>query len=175
VRVTVSAPSGSDVELQAYSRPSSTFAQVRKGTIATGQTSTSFDVTPGTNTRLFAQCVRQTRSASAARVINVRTAMSLSVVRKGKRNYTFQGRILPRRAGQLVTLYRVDNGRRIVAKQLRTDSSGTYRFNRVFTGSGTFGFLARTGQTLTNAAGESNTPAQSVVSGAGKVTKVRIF
>ncbi|MCW2777979.1 MAG: hypothetical protein JWN17_1704, partial [Frankiales bacterium] len=36
------------------------------------------------------------------------------------------------------------------------DSTGTYRIPRTFTGSGTFGFLTRTGQTLTNAAGVSN-------------------
>ena len=78
------------------------------------------------------------------------------MVRNGRRDYTFQGRILPRRSGQLITLYRVEpDGRRIITAQLRTDATGTYRLRRLFTGSGRFGFLTRTGTTLTNAAGES--------------------
>ncbi len=90
-------------------------------------------------------------------MINVKTALSLTVVRNGSRDYTFQGRILPRRAGQLITLYRETNsGQEVLTSQLKTDSTGTYRIRRVFTGSGVFGFLTRTGQTLTNATGESN-------------------
>jgi hypothetical protein len=90
-------------------------------------------------------------------VQNVATALSLTVVRNAMRDYTFQGRILPRRAGQLITLYRVDtNGREILTAQVKTDSTGTWRIRRVFTGSGRFGFIARTGQNLTNVAGSSN-------------------
>ena len=83
-------------------------------------------------------------------------AAYVPAVRNGSLDYTFQGRILPRRAGQLITLYRVDKGREIITKQIKTDSTGTYRIRRVFVGQGTFGFLTRTGQTLTNAAGVSN-------------------
>lgn len=175
VRVTVFAPSNSVVELQAYSRPSTQFRQARRGAVPDGASSISFDVTPGTNTRLFAQCVGQTKSASAQKVISVRTALSLSVVRNGRRDYTFQGRLLPRRANQTVTLFRVEsNGRRIITKQLRSDSSGTYRFRRVFTGSGTFGFLSRTGQNLTNNFGESDTRSTDVTRGNGQAKRVKI-
>lgn len=172
-RVTISAPAGADVELQAYSRPSTTYRQVRRGTVPpSGQL--AFDVRPGTNTRLFANCVSQTRSVSAQRVLNVRTALSLTVVRNGRRDYTFQGRLLPRRADQLITLYRVRNdGTRIITRQIRSDATGTYRIRRVFTGSGRFGFLTRTGQTLTNASGESNTRDQN--SGRGTARPTEIF
>ena len=90
-------------------------------------------------------------------MLSVRTALSLTVVRQARRTYVFQGRVLPRLAGQLVTLYRVDaRGREVITLQIRTDGTGTYRARRVFTGAGRFGFLSRTGQGLTNAAGVSN-------------------
>ncbi|MCW2667190.1 MAG: hypothetical protein JWN57_2152 [Frankiales bacterium] len=154
--VTVTGTPGTTIELQAYSRPNTTYSVVRRGTILENGTLV-FRVTPGTNTRLFAAVTGQTGNESPSAVINVRTALSLTVVRNGSRDYTFQGRILPRRAGQLITLYRVlDDGREIITSQINTDNTGTYRIRRVFTGSGTFGFLTRTGQTLTNAAGVSN-------------------
>jgi hypothetical protein len=88
----------------------------------------------------------------------VHTTLSLSAVRNsGVRNYTFQGRNLPRRSGQLITLYRIDNsGNEIRTSNLTTDSSGIYRVARHFTGTGTFTFIVRTSQTLNNAAGASN-------------------
>jgi len=153
--VTVTGTPGSIIELQAYSRPNTTYGVVRRGTIGENGT-IIFRVLPGTNTRLFAAVTGQTGNESPSVVINVRTALSLTVVRNGSLDYTFQGRILPRRAGQLITLYRVDNGREIITSQIKTDNTGTYFIRRVFVGQGTFGFLTRTGQTLTNAAGVSN-------------------
>ena len=47
-------------------------------------------------------------------------------------------------------------GREIITSQIKTDGTGTYRIRRIFVGQGIFGFLTRTGQTLTNAAGVSN-------------------
>ncbi|MCW2779110.1 MAG: hypothetical protein JWN17_2835 [Frankiales bacterium] len=153
--VTVTGTPGTVVELVAYSRPNTDFAVVRPGTALDENGRVVFRITPGTNTRLFARVVGTTVTTQQF-VVNVRTALSLTVVRNGVRKYTFQGRILPRRAGQLITLYRVASGREIIATQIKTDSTGTYRIPRTFTGSGTFGFLTRTGQTLTNAAGVSN-------------------
>ena len=117
--MTVTAPEGTDVELRAYSRPSTTFRQVRSSTVgASGRV--AFDVTPGTNTRILAACTGQSGTDSRVRVISVRTALSLTVVRNGRRDYTFQGRILPRRSGQQITLYRVtSDGRRIITDQIR--------------------------------------------------------
>lgn len=156
VKTTVTGSPGTSIELQAYSRPNTMYGQVRQGNIGPDGTIV-FRVTPGTNTRLFARIIGGgTDTDSPSTVINVQTALSLTVVRNGRRDYTFKGRILPRRAGQLITLYRIDKGRRIITKQLKTDSTGTYLFRRVFTGSGRFGFLTHTGQTLTNAANDSN-------------------
>ncbi len=175
VGVTVTAPAGSAVQLQAYSRPVTKYSVARSSIVPSSGTVT-YQVTPGTNTRLFATCVGQTASESPSQVINVRTALSLTVVRNGKRDYTFQGRILPRRAGQLITLYRItSDGTRVLTSQIKTDSTGTYRIPRKFTGSGTFGFLTRTGQNLTNQAGESNTDRANVEDGTGKPRPTAIF
>jgi len=163
------------VILRCYSRPSTQYFDARR--VPLGENGeVEFRLSPGTNTRCFlkyADTADNDARNSQSVVQNVATALSLSVVRNGTRNYTFQGRILPRRAGQLITLYRVQsNGSRILTSQLRTDATGTYRINRRFTGSGTFGFLTRTGQTLTNAAGESNTRDQNTGRGNARPTAI---
>jgi hypothetical protein len=89
----------------------------------------------------------------------VHTTLSLSAVRNATpaRSYTFQGRNLPRLAGQLITLYRIDAaGREIRTATTMTDASGIWRIARTFTGAGTYRFLVRTTQTLNNAPGVSS-------------------
>ena len=187
VRVTVTgAAPGALIDLQAYSRPSD---RLPVGPDLGGQLDgrdrlrrdPRHQHPPVRAVREQAGGTGQQTSVSDSKVINVRTALSLSVVRNGTRNYTFQGRILPRRAGQLVTLYRVEkDGTRVITSQLKTDATGTYRFTRQFTGSGTFGFLSRTGQTLTNAAGESTSAAGQrsaayLASGRGTARPTAIF
>ncbi|GAC1611881.1 MAG: hypothetical protein NVS3B26_29160 [Mycobacteriales bacterium] len=144
--------------LRCYSRPNTTYFDARSVPTATG--SVEFRILPGTNTRCFVKYAgRADNDAlnSTSIVVNVHTTLSLSTVRNGTRNYTFQGRNLPRLAGQLITLYRVDhNGIEVRTSNLTTDSSGIYRVTRQFTGTGTFKFLVRTSQTLNNAAGHSN-------------------
>jgi len=147
------------VELRCYSRPSTTYFTARTATLSSAGSS-DFRLNPGTNTRCFVRYAGATDNDarnSGSVVQNVSTAMSLTAIRNGRRDYTFQGRILPRRAGQLITLYRVESsGREVLTEQIRTDNTGTWRIRRVFTGSGRFGFVARTGQNLTNVAGRSN-------------------
>jgi hypothetical protein len=65
-----------------------------------------FRVTPGTNPRLFARVTNSPESQRPSVVINIRTALSLTGVGSGSLDGTYQGRILPRRAGQLITLCR---------------------------------------------------------------------
>ena len=100
-----------------------------------------------------------TDAARFSVVLNVRTQLSLNVVRNGKQFYTFSGRALPARTGGLiVSLYRVTNdGRQILTSQTRASAAtGQYVINRRFTGTGRFGFVVRTGQDLQNAPGASN-------------------
>jgi hypothetical protein len=150
------------VQLFCYSRPSTQYRQVRPSTLGQALTvgsagSLDFTVLPGTNTRCKAQYKNDTASGSNSVVINVHTSLSLSAYRDGVRRYHFQGRNLPRLAGQLITLYRLDrSGREIAAASTRTNTSGIWRIDRRFTGSGAFRFVARTSRTLTNAAGKSN-------------------
>jgi hypothetical protein len=112
-------------------------------------------------------------------VINVHTSLSLSAYRDGVRKYHFQGTNLPRRPGQLITLYRyatgpnfdrycvpppesdvhaqANNGCVAIRTAIAyTNASNVWRINRTFTGSGQFYFVVRTTQTLNNARGHSN-------------------
>jgi hypothetical protein len=154
---------GQAIELRCYSRPSTVYRTVRTATIDASGDPVSFEIRPGQNTRCFVQyAVNPTADASTSIVISVHTTLSLSAVRTGVRTYRFQGRNLPRLAGQLITLYRIDgNGHEIRTANTKTDSSGTYFIpaagtpGRTFTGTGTFLFVARTSATLNNAAGQS--------------------
>lgn len=148
---------GQTYQLRCYTRPSTTYFTARQGAISANG-SVTFTLSLGRNTRCFLRYATGTAQDSPSVVINVRTVLSLSTVRTAFRTYLFQGRNLPRVAGQLITLYRVDNaGNEIRTSNLTTDSSGTYKVSRKFTGAGTFKFKVRTSQTLNNAAGVSNT------------------
>ena len=144
------------LELMCYSRPSTTYFAARSATVSAGSTTLEFRILPGTNTRCYVRPEGNESLASNSVVINVHTTLSLSAVRTGVRQYIFQGRNLPRRSGQLITLYRIANGQEIRTSNLTTDASGIYRVTRTFTGTGTFQFRVRTSQTLTNAPGASN-------------------
>jgi hypothetical protein len=146
-------------QLQCYTRPSTTYVTARSGAFNAAGDPVTFTLALGRNTRCFIQyAATPGQGFSPSVVVNVRTVLSLSTVRNGVRSYTFQGRNLPRVAGQLITLYRVDAaGNEIRTANLVTDSSGIYRVARRFTGTGTFQFKVRTSQTNDNAAGVSNT------------------
>jgi uncharacterized repeat protein (TIGR01451 family) len=157
-----------NVTLRCYSRtpqnsqPGSAqppYFDARKGVTSSGGDA-SFKLSPGTNTRCFVRysdVADSDNTASNTIVQKVASALSLSAYRDGVRKYHFQGTILPHRSGQLITLYRLDGtGREIRTATTVTDASGIWRINRTFSGSGQFTFRARTGQTLTNVAGVSN-------------------
>jgi hypothetical protein len=148
--------------------------------VAISNGTVEFTVFPGRNTRCYVQYLNDPSTGSNSAVINVHTALSLSAYRDGVRQYHFQGTNLPRRAGQLITLYRFarkdNNGFCDPAAEpgdfngastdpncigirtatATTNSSNVWRIDRTFTGSGQFVFVARTSQTLENAAGISN-------------------
>jgi hypothetical protein len=142
----------------------------------------SWTVTPGGNTRLYAHYPSGASTASTdspTAVITVHTSLSLSSYRDGVRKYHFQGTNLPRRAGQLITLYRYAKGPKqdqycvptaesdtftkddagctaIRTATAFTNSSNTWRIDRTFSGSGRFYFVVRTSQTNDNGRGHSN-------------------
>ncbi len=92
-------------------------------------------------------------------MLTVRSTLSLDVRRTGAaRTYRFFGNSLPQRADGLpVSLYRVTpDGREVLTARTRTDPrTGLWTITRTFTGKGRFGFLVRTPQDLSNAAGAS--------------------
>lgn len=152
---TVRAAAGTVVDLLAYTRPSTTYRLVRTGTVTSDGT-VRFTLRPPANTRLYA--ARRGCGRSSDVVLNVATALTLAVERLGPRQYLFSGDSLPARPGGLVvSLYRVDvDGREVLTGQVRADEQdGTWSLLRTFTGSGRFGFVARTGQDLQNAPGRS--------------------
>jgi hypothetical protein len=158
-RLTATGAKSEAYQLQCYTRPSTTYFTARSGSFDAAGSPVTFTLSLGRNTRCFIQyATTSTQGASPSVVINVHTVLSLSTVRTGVRTYIFQGRNLPRVAGQLITLYRVtSSGTEIRTSNLTTDSTGIYRVTRTFTGTGTFQFKVRTSQTLNNAAGVSNT------------------
>jgi hypothetical protein len=143
--------------LRCYTRPSTTYFTARQGAFDAAGHPVTFTLALGRNTRCFLQyAANSTQGASASQVINVRTVLSISARRVGLRTFVFEGRNLPRLAGQLITLYRLDAaGNEIRTSNLQTDSSGIYRVTRRFLSAGTFRFRVRTSQNLTNAAGAS--------------------
>jgi hypothetical protein len=154
--MTVHAPANTVVDLLAYSRPSTTFRVVRTGTTdATGVV--TFAVSPLTNTRLYVQ--PRGLAATPQVVVSVRTGLSLSASRTGVRTYAFSGRSIPARAGGLViSLYRVTATGAVLTAQTRADArTGNWSLTRAFSGTGTFGFVVRTGSDVQNVAGTSNT------------------
>jgi hypothetical protein len=154
-RVTVTGTRGSTVDLFAYTRPSTTYAVVRTGVVGSNGT-VSWDIRPPRNTRLYAQ---QRGCAPGNQVVlGVRTTLSLAAVRNGTRSYTFSGDSLPARPGGLiVSLYRINaDGSQVLTAQARASATtGEWSLTRQFSGTGTFGFVVRTGQDLQNAPGSS--------------------
>jgi hypothetical protein len=160
--VTVTARAGSTVDLFAYTRPSTTYSIVRTGVVASNGAIT-WQVRPPRNTRLYAQ-QRGGCPVGNQVVLGVRTTLSLSAVRNGTRNYTFFGDSLPARPGGLiVSLYRITSSGEVLTAQARASATtGEWTITRRFTGSGTFGFILRTGQDLQNAPGASHVRPTSV-------------
>jgi hypothetical protein len=181
-RATVHGSPNTAIDLFAYSRPNTSYSKVRSGT--TDPSGNIFwDLKPGANTRLYAHyssgSSTTASSDSPSAVITVHTSLSLSSYRDGVRKYHFQGTNLPRRAGQLITLYRYAKGPNldqycvptaesdtttkndagctaVRTATATTNASNQWRIDRTFTGSGQFYFVVRTSNTLNNGRGHSN-------------------
>ncbi len=150
---------GAIVELHAYSRPSTRYVVVRRG-VATQDGTIGFQVGPSGNTRLFVRTTRvdgSGRQDSESVVLTVRTSINLKVVRTGVRTYRFTGSTLPKRSGQLVTVfYSSGSGSRVIAARARVSAKGTYDVTRRFSGGGTVTLFTATGTDINNAGNESN-------------------
>jgi hypothetical protein len=144
---------GQTVELLAYSRPSTEYHVVRT-TTASDNGAYSFIVAPQTNTRLK---VRIGGQESDSIVIGVQPAISLRAVRTAPYTYTFTGQVVPRRPGQLVSVYaQTPSGDRLVGRG-SVGADGVWRASHRFTVPGSFPLYATTTGDLTNYAGRSAT------------------
>jgi hypothetical protein len=157
--VTAYSPAGTRIDLVA-SDASSGSRTIRTGT-ASDQGEITWTLRPVINTTLYGQQTPEPCSdpvfGDNRAVVTVRTAVSLGAVRNGARDYSFTGRAFPAREGQVVRVYRrTDDGREVLTATTRVTPSGTWRLDRRFTGSGRFGFVARTPDDNLNAAGTSN-------------------
>jgi hypothetical protein len=160
--VTAHAPAGSVVDLFAYSQPKTTFAVVRTATVGSTGVVT-WSVAPLTNTKLYAQ----TREGAPTpfEIVNVATALSLNAARTGTRTYVFSGRSVPARTGGLiVSVYSINDAHgQVLVAQTRADArTGNWSLTRRFLGTGSFGFVLRTGSDLQNVAGSSNERAVTI-------------
>lgn len=155
VTVRVHGRQGSQLELWAYSRPSTTYRLVRTGTVDRAGT-WSTTIRPATNTRMF---VRTRMSgdwvASPNRAVQIRTAVTLRVSAAssaGRR--TFTGTAGPALAGRLISIYRTGTSGPQLFARVRTTSTGAYTLT-VTAPRGYAVFDARTAATDRNAAGIS--------------------
>jgi hypothetical protein len=147
------ADAGATVELLAYSRPSTSYAVIRR-TTATSTGAYSFSVMPQTNTRLL---VRIADKQSPSVVVAVRSGISFTPTRTGVRTYRFAGRVQPIRPGQVVSVYAQTASGPVLVGRGSVGSDGIWTASHRFTGSGTFGLYAVTGADMVNAAGRSAT------------------
>ncbi len=147
---------GATVDLYAYTRPSTAYRVVRTVVVPAGGPA-EVSLTAPSNTRMYAQ--QRGCAEGPSSVLTVRSTVSVDARRTGARTYRFSGNSLPLRPeGLALALYRVtDDGREVLTARTRTDpATGRWTLTRRFTGSGTFGFVVRTPQDLTNAAGTSS-------------------
>jgi hypothetical protein len=178
--INASGEPNASVELRCYTRPDTNYFTARGPSNLSSSGALQFVIHPGANTRCYVRYAGDEATASNSVVINVHTTLSLSAYRDGVRRYHFQGTNLPRRAGQLITLYRWarrdtngfcdphiaagdytasssdPNCVAVRTATATTNSTNVWRIDRTFTGSGQFVFQVRTSQTLNNAAGVSN-------------------
>jgi hypothetical protein len=146
---------GAQLELWAYSRPSTTYRLVRTGTVDAAGTWTT-TVRPATNTRLYVR-TRTTGGwlSSATRAVQIRVNVSLRVsapTSTGRR--TFSGTAGPALAGRLVSIYRTGASGPRLFLQVRTTSTGAFTASAL-TPRGWAVYDARAAATDRNAAGTS--------------------
>lgn len=146
------APPGRWLTIHAYSRPSTTYREVRQFEVpADGRF--SVPLFPQSNTRLYAAV---DGSPGRSVVVLVRPLVNLTATAVGRLQVDFSGRILPHQRGVLMTIYRrAEGGRDVITAQTSTDSTGRFALRRRFIAPGTWAFLARSGSGLVSVSGTS--------------------
>lgn len=153
VLVDVTGTPGDVVALYAYTRPNTTYRQVRTGILdANGRT--SFAIRPGGDTRLYAKSAFGPTGPSD--VVGVRYFLSFAAKQLPDNTVRFVGTAVPRRAGVPVSIYQGlgDGTRQLVGRGL-TSETGQYSIPVRFPTTGTMFFVATAGGTSANRQGIS--------------------
>jgi len=165
------APSNGRIELQGYSQNHYGTANFnndptpidRSVTAGSDGSATISDLRPASNTRLRARVGGCPFAANAlGSVINVRTQLTLQVVRTGTRKYTISGHSIPARPGGLiVNIYcdRCTSPGPLIAQPRADQTTGEYKYSITFPAglaNSRVNLQARTGQDAQNAPGSSN-------------------
>ena len=155
---------GSQITLEGYSRPSTTYAAIRNGvTVAANGTAQSFDVRPPTSARVRLSVLGCSKTGTE-QVIQVIPGLGISVTRVGTRTYTFAGKIIPgkQNLGRAIALY-VGSGTATPTKRYTAKSAadGSYKTTLVLPRGAAKAYWA-TGANMTNLAGQSAVKAFTV-------------
>jgi len=155
---------GSQITLEGYSRPSTTYAAIRSGVPASANgTTQSFDVRPPTSARVRL-AVLGCSTKGSEQVIQVTPGLGITVARAGTRTYTFSGKIIPgkQNLGRAIALY-VGSGTATPTKRWTAKSAadGSYKATLILPRGATKAYWA-TGANMTNLAGKSAVKAFTV-------------
>jgi hypothetical protein len=150
---------GSQITLEGYSRPSTTYAAIRNGvTVAGNGTAPSFDVRPPTSARVRLS-VLGCSTTGTEQVIQVIPGLGITITRVGTRTYTFSGKIIPgkQNTGRAIALY-LGSVKKVTVKSA---ADGSYKATLTLPRGATKAYWA-TGANMTNLAGKSAVKAFTV-------------
>ena len=155
---------GSQITLEGYSRPSTTYGAIRNGVVAAADgTAPSFDVRPPTSARVRLS-VLGCSTTGAEQVIQVIPGLGVTVTRAGTRTYTFSGKIIPgkQNLGRAIALY-VGSGTAAPTKRYTAKSAadGSYKATLTLPRGAARAYWS-TGANMTNLAGKSAVKAFTV-------------
>jgi hypothetical protein len=150
----VSARPGDHVHIEAYSRPSTTYAVIRGVTVVPPSGVLAYTFRPSTNTRLFAASAECGVSGSVAAAVH--GALSIVAHRDGLRRYTFSGAVSPAASyeGKVVGLYYL-NGSTPVLKGVGRVRGGKAAISVSFQQAGRWTFYLSAAANPTNAVARS--------------------
>jgi len=152
---------GSQITLEGYSRPSTTYAAIRNGVVAAADgTAPSFGVRPPTSARVRLSVLGCT-TTGAEQVIQVIPGLGITITRVSGRTYAFSGKIIPgkQNTGRAISLYL---GSTPVKKlTVKSAADGSYKATLTLPRGATKAYWA-TGANMTNLAGKSAVKAFTV-------------
>ncbi|MCU1691434.1 MAG: hypothetical protein JWM64_525 [Frankiales bacterium] len=150
---TVTATPGTEVQLYAYSRPSTTYRLARQVLVPSSGT-LALPFTPPGSTRLYA-VQRYCTDLSPSAVVGVSSPVSLAVRRLGPLRYRFSGSTGSAPSGTPVLLLRRTPRGEVLLARTSTGAGGRWTLDRTFLSPGALDLVARTAATPSRLSGTS--------------------